>query len=157
MASSKGILRSLIVLALVLGIGVLGLWFLSGTEIKIKNPGSGQSSSKVNNGSDQFSDFGGKTPEETLKLFIKALETNDLILAVKYFTPEIREVESEDLTKLYNFNLLSDLTKDLKNIKSGKILNKDHYRFEVFDEAGQTATEIELQKNKNGLWKIISF
>src|SRR3989344_2244927 len=37
MASFKGILRSVIVLASILLIGFLGLWFLSGSEINVKN------------------------------------------------------------------------------------------------------------------------
>jgi len=155
LAASKNILRSLIVMGLILGVGFLGLWFLSGSEIKIKNQNP-TSSEPQNNGIDQFSNVGGKTPQETLNLFIKNLEKNDLISAVKYFVPENREVESEDLTKLYNINLLGDLIKDLKNIKNGKAVDSSHYRFEIFDESGQATVKIELIKNKNGLWKIIS-
>ena len=156
MAAFKSALRSIIVLGLILGAGFLGLWFLGGSKIKIQNQNSKISSSPIVKNNDLFSDFGGKTPQETLKLFIAALEKNDLILAVKYFIPENRETESEDLTKLYEIHLLSDLIKDLKSVKSGKKLDDNRYRFEVLDEMGQTAAELELIKNQNGFWKIIS-
>ncbi|KKS46565.1 MAG: hypothetical protein UV48_C0002G0014 [Candidatus Azambacteria bacterium GW2011_GWA2_42_9] len=132
-------------------IGWLGLWFLGkqGAEIKVEN-------SDFIVEADEFFNFGGATPKETLKLFIAALEKNDLILAVKYFIPENRETESEDLTKLYEIHLLGDLLKDLKSIKSGKGLDDGRYRFEVLDETGQAAAELELIKNQKGFWKIIS-
>lgn len=156
MAASKNILRSLIVMGLILGIGFFGLWLFSGNEIKIKNKSPATSPKLQSNETDQFSDIGGKTPQETIGLLASALEKNDLILAIKYFVPENREVESEDLTKLYNTNLLNDLIKDLKNLKNGKTVDSRHYLFEVPDEAGGTATEIELIKNERGFWKIIS-
>ncbi len=163
MAASKNILRSLIVMGLVLSVGFLGLWFLSGSEIKITRPNdtrlnNGQAVGQENqNGElDQFSNIGGKTPQETLGFLAVALEKGDLILAIKYFIPENREIESEDLTKLYNANILGDLIKDLKNLKNGKTMESGHYLFEVPDQNGGTAVEIELIKNEKGLWKVIS-
>lgn len=157
MAASKNILRSLIVMGLILGIGAAGLWLLSGSEIKIKNQSPVASPEHQGVSSDQFPNIGGKTPEETIGLLALALEKNDLILAIKYFVPENRETESEDLTKLYNTNLLGDLIKDLKNLKNGKVVDSHHYLFEVPDESGGTAVEIELVKNEKGRWKVISF
>lgn len=157
MASSKGILRSIIVLVLILATGFLGLWFLSGSEIKIKNQdaytGKTPTSQESN---DQFSDLGGKTPQDTLKLLILSLEKNDLTLAAKYFIPENREVVSEDLARLDNTNLLGDLIKDLKSVKLGKSKEKTRYYFEITDEGGQKAAELELIKNNKGIWKFSS-
>ncbi len=145
-------------MGLILGIGFFGLWFLSGSEIKIKNQSSAVSPKLQTNENelDQFSDIGGKTPQETIGFLAGALEKNDLILAIKYFIPKNREVESQDLTKLHNINLLGDLIKDLKNLKNGKMVDSRHYLFEVLDETGGTAAEIELIKNEKGLWKVIS-
>lgn len=143
-------------MGLILGIGFFGLWFLRGSEIKIKNQSPAASPEPQSNEIDQFPDIGGKTPQETIRLLTSALEKNDLILAVKYFIPKNREVESQDLTKLYDTNLLGDLIKDLKNLESGKTMDSRHYLFEVPDESGGTAAEIELIKNENGFWKIIS-
>lgn len=157
MASSKGVLRSVIVLALILSSGFLGLWFLSGSKINIKNQNNLPAKTAANkNIADKYSDFGGKTPQETLKLFISALEKNDLTLAAEYFIPENRGIVSEDLAKLGNTNMIGDLVKDLKNIKSGKLANETHYSFEIIDETGQAAAALELIKNQKGLWKIIS-
>jgi len=145
-------------MGLILGIGFFGLWFLNGNEIKITRPNDSDAVGQENqNGEvDHFSDIGGKTPQETVGLLTGALEKNDLILAIKYFVPENREVESQDLTKLHDTNLLGDLIKDLKNLKNGKTVDNRHYLFEVPDETGGIATEIELIKNENGFWKIIS-
>ena len=158
MLKFKGMLRSFIVLALVLGTGFFGLWFLGkyGTEIKIKNPDSelGQNVSEIEK--DEFYNFGGKTPQETISLFVSALEKNNLVLAVKYFVPEAREKESEDLTKLKDANILGDLMTDLKNLKNGKAADKAHYLFKVFDETGVAAAEVELVKNKSGFWKLLA-
>jgi hypothetical protein len=148
-----------IIFGLILSAGFFGLWFLStyGTEIKIQNTFKISNSKNLTNDlSDKFSDIGGKTPKETINLLIKALEKNDLTVAAEYFIPEAREIESEDFKKLYDTNLLGDLIKDLKNIESGRNLNENRYQFDVYDETGQPATEVELIKNENGLWKILS-
>ena len=157
MASFKGILRSVLVLSLILITGFLGLWFLSGQEINIKNQNNfPDKTAGSKDTADKFSDFGGQTPQETLKLLISALEKNNLTLAAKYFISENRELVSEDLERLNNTNMLSDLIKDLESVKPGKLLDETHYRFEIIDENGQTAAALELVKNKKGLWKIIS-
>lgn len=157
MASYKGILRSSIVLALILITGFFGLWFLGGQEININHQSVSTVKTPANMEKiDQFSDFGGHTPQETLKLLISALEKNDLTLAAKYFIPENRRVVSEDLERFNNINMLSDLIKDLKNIKLGRLLNETHYSFEIVDETGQAAAALELVKNQKGLWKIVS-
>ena len=157
MASSKSFIRSAIVLILILFSGFLGLWFLGGDKIDIKNQGASQISTNVGEeAADTFGELGGVTPQETLKMLISALEKNDLDLAVKYFIPESRKTVSEDLSRLENINLLADLIKDLKNIKLGKLKNEKLYRFEILDEDGQTSVEIELMKNQKGFWKMIS-
>lgn len=157
MASSKSFIRSAIVLILILSFGFLGLWFLGGEKIDIKNQGASQVNTELNKElSDGFGKFGGKTPQETLEMLIAALEKNDLNLAVKYFIPENRKTVSEDLSRLENINLLKDLIKDLKNITLGKFKNENLYRFEILDEDGQTSAELELMKNQEGFWKMIS-
>lgn len=157
MASSKSFIRSAVVLILILSSGFLGLWFLGGEKIDIKNQGASQINMEaVDKVGDQFGELGGGTPQETLKMLINALIKNDLDLAVKYFIPENRKTVSEDLSRLENINLLGDLIKDLKNITLGKFKNENLYRFEISDEDGQTSAELELIKNQKGFWKIIS-
>ena len=157
MASSKSIIRSVIVLILILSLGFFGLWFLSGEKINIKNQNTSQIKTVINEEiNDKYGELGGKTPQETLKMFITALEKNDLTLAAQYFIPENRETVSEDLSRLDNTNLLGDLIMDLKNIKSGKLNNENSYYFEILDEISQDSAELELVKNRKGFWKIIS-
>ena len=157
MASSKSFIRSVIVLILILSSGFLGLWFLGGEKIDIKNQNTSQINTETNKElSDSFGELGGKTPQETLKMLVTALEKNDLDLAVKYFIPENRKTVSEDLSRLENINLLVDLIKDLKNIKLGKLKNENLYRFEILDKDGQISAELELMKNQKGFWKMIS-
>lgn len=157
MASSKSFIRSALVLVLILSSGFLGLWFLGGEKIDIKNQGTSQINTELDKKlSDKFGELGGKTPQETLKMLINALLKNDLDLAVKYFIPENRKTVSEDLSRLENINLLEDLIKDLKNITLGKFKNENLYRFEILDEDGQISAELELIKNREGFWKIVS-
>lgn len=158
MLKYKGVLRSFIVLALVLGAGFLGLWFLGkyGTEIKIKNQGA-ETLQNISGEKDEFYNVGGKTPQETISLFVSALEKNNLILAVQYFVPDSREEESQDLTRLKEAGILGDLIRDLKNLTNGKAIDNTHYIFNVFDETGQVAAEVGLIKNKNGSWKLTAF
>ena len=130
-------------MALILGVGFFGLWLLGENEINITNQ-------------DSTAPPGTKTPQETLGLLIKALEKNDLTAAVEYFVPENQETESEALTKLYDANILGELIQDLKSVKDGKSIDNSHYRFEVYDSSGQNIAEIDLVKNENGVWKIVS-
>ncbi|MDO8676081.1 MAG: hypothetical protein Q7K16_00235 [Candidatus Azambacteria bacterium] len=159
MRKYTGILRSFVVFGLILGAGWFGLWFLGkyGTEIKIKNPDvAGTSQNISENEKDEFYNIGGETPQETISLFVDALLKNNLVLAVKYFVPEAREKESEDLTRLKDAGILGDLIRDLKNLKNGSALDGAHYLFKIFDEMGQMAAEVELIKNKNGSWKLMA-
>jgi len=153
---SRSFLRAGIVFILILGLGWTGIWFLgrSGASVEIKNPET--ISSEIEDDSDNFSGYGGKTPNETIKLLVAALEKENITLASKYFVPEIREAESEDLNKLSGANLLADLVSSLKNLEDGRLLNSSYYRYEVRDETGQSVAEIDLVKNKAGLWKISS-
>ena len=153
---TKSFLRATVIFVLILGLGWLGIWVLGrpGTSIEVKVPEA--ANSVAESGGDDFSSHGGKTPGEAIKFLISALEKGDLTLAAKYFVPEIREAESEDLNKLSSADLLADLISSLKNLNSGKLLNSSHYRYEINDETGQPVAEVDLIKNETGLWKISS-
>jgi len=154
MASKKPILRSIFVLALVLGIGWFGLWFLGNSRgFKVENP-----KQKIDSQPITIDEYGGKTPRETLNLLIAALEKNNIDLALKYFTPELQEAQSHDLKKLQDAKLLADLVKTLKGIKNGKNLSGNRYQFDVpEEETGEIIAEIEMKKNETGFWTIASF
>lgn len=153
---SRSFLRAAIVFLLILGLGWFGIWVLGrpGKSIEVKAPEAENLAAET--GGDDFASYGGNTPSEAIRLLIAALEKNDLTLAAKYFVPEIREAESEDLNKLSGANLLADLISSLKNLNSGKSLDDSRYRYEINDEFGQPVAEIELVKNDASLWKISS-
>jgi hypothetical protein len=156
---SKAFLRSVAVFILVLGVGFFVLGALSKYETtdNIQNASiTNQNNFSGNATIDEFSKLGGKTPQETLSLLVKALEKNNVILAVKYFIPESRETESEDLTRLQDANILGDLIKSLKNVRNGKNIDQNNYSFEVYDETGEQIFELKFSKNNDGFWKVIS-
>ncbi len=71
--------------------------------------------------------IGGKTPQETLDMFIKAVESGDYELASKYFVIEKQEKWKNDLSTAKNVDeLLSDLKSTQKSEGSYSI-KKDSY------------------------------
>ena len=83
--------------------------------------------------------YGGDTPEETLELFIQALESGDVELASKYFVVEKQEEGLYDLEIASKENNLAKYLDILNN--SGRSASKydDEIRYEIdfFDENKQ--------------------
>jgi len=107
--------------------------------------------------------YGGKTPEETLNLFIEALKKEDLELASKYFVlnsngqrdPKWLEAlqKTKDAGKLKEvIELLSKAKPDYENIS-----NKEDFKFKSYGNDGKLKAYIDLEFNKySGIWKIES-
>ncbi len=66
--------------------------------------------------------YGGATPEETLKLFIEALEKKDYALASNYFIPEKRAQHKNDLTESAKVGGTAMMINGYRN---GKITKKE--------------------------------
>src|SRR3989344_7948666 len=64
--------------------------------------------------------FGGATPEETLSLFIAALEKGDIELASKYFLPEDREKWSQNIESVQKNNHINEMVDDLSRAEKSK-------------------------------------
>jgi hypothetical protein len=64
--------------------------------------------------------YGGTTPEETLVLFISALEVGDIDLASKYFVVDEQERWKENLVRIKDAELLEEMVGDLKQLKKTK-------------------------------------
>jgi hypothetical protein len=114
--------------------------------------------------------YGGKTPQETLDLFVKALQAEDIELASKYFVLDTNEqpynaenyltrkkvvkalVDEKQKDRLqYIADVVSRAIPDL----SGSIHDGD-YGFVVYEE-GEILTEINMELNKySNVWKIES-
>lgn len=94
--------------------------------------------------------FGGTTPQETLSLYISALEKGDYELASKYF---IGTKQKEELNRLNKSNLgeIKNYIVEIKKISknSGEFsFEKDYFSFD-----GDIL--LNLKKYPNGIWKII--
>ncbi len=104
--------------------------------------------------------FGGKTPQETLDMFIDALKKEDVELASKYFLlNEIGQVDQEWVDglnqkksegKLQEIANLLIQTKLTFNDENGAI-------FKSYDSFGEVLVMIEMQLNEfSKIWKIES-
>lgn len=101
--------------------------------------------------------YGGDTPEETLRLFVEAIEKKDFDLATRYYLPE-KQVEARK-----NFSLPEATTGILNFISAyrrGKIKevsykSPDDYGIEVYAPGSEVPYYIKFVKNTfTGKWKI---
>lgn len=105
--------------------------------------------------------YGGKTPQETLDLFVAALRKGDVELASKYFLLDenasrekwlifLKDVEQKGLlTKMAN-----DISKDAKPFGTP---SENEFYFGLFNKDGIVAIPIDMRLNKySNLWKIES-
>lgn len=97
--------------------------------------------------------YGGETPEETLALFIDALEKGDIELASKYTLPEDREELRSDLNTAKQGGALAAVIERVRNLELLNKNSKSAY-FVLRDEGGNIKSQIVLDKNGNGVWKI---
>lgn len=95
--------------------------------------------------------YGGSTPEETLKLFIAALESGNIDLASKYFVVDRQEEEKEYLQKVD----INEILTDAKNLKLSKKDSGEAF-FTIVDGNGIVEVQVVLNKISNGKWKISS-
>lgn len=93
---------------------------------------------------------GGKTPQETLDLFIAAVESGDYELASKYFIGDKQEAEFEDLEKSDRKNIKNALFL-LQKIKEGDGI----YSFDEQEYSVDEPIYIRFKVYPNGIWKII--
>lgn len=66
--------------------------------------------------------YGGQTPQETLEMFVSALEKQDPQEISRYFTYEKQEKMLQYYTKLKNENQWSLVQEDIKKLKSSNLL-----------------------------------
>lgn len=99
--------------------------------------------------------YGGQTPEETLELFISALEAGDLELAAKYFVIDEQEKWMQNLEKLEEENQIAAMLKDLKSAERGNDITEDSARFIITNQNNEVITILNIAKGPNGIWKIV--
>lgn len=104
--------------------------------------------------------YGGKTPQETLSMFIDALKKGDIDLASKYFALDENLSRDEWKTALENANTEGMLGKivdalSVARIDPGAAINEDYAVFTARDQNGAVLIDMNLRLNKNsGTWKI---
>ena len=99
--------------------------------------------------------WGGKTPEETVKLFTEAVKKGDFDLAGKYgnrelIMPVLEKMRTEGKTGAF----IKDLeTAELKEIPG---FGGDNFDLVIY-ENGKEYWIMGLFKSDNGTWKIVEF
>ena len=107
--------------------------------------------------------YGGKTPQETLDMFVDALRKEDIELASKYFMLDenlSREWVLERLSDIENRNLLAQMIGDITARAKPDLVNRlddNDFKFVLYDDGGTVGARIEMQLNKySQVWKIES-
>lgn len=112
--------------------------------------------------------YGGKTPEETLAMFIDALKKGDVSLASKYFILDTNTRSPDYLTRRKweealngpnpQLNLGEIVDKLLKAVPDTKnISTQSDYKFAVYKDSGSLDIYINMELNKySQVWKIES-
>ena len=111
--------------------------------------------------------YGGKTPEETLRFFILALEEGDVDLASKYFavnisspaTTERTKIMTESLKKIKEEQKLGEFIEILKIMKPLEVVqsSREIFLFGVKNKDNLVEYSMILKKNNlSGVWKIES-
>jgi len=113
--------------------------------------------------------YGGKTPEETLKMFIEALKKEDIELASKYFMLETDTQDPDYLTRGKIFSALENyktqnklgglisILSTLKPSRSNQSLDDGDYEFVSYDKDENVEITLLMVLNKqSNIWKIAS-
>ena len=103
--------------------------------------------------------YGGKTPEETLQMFIEALKNEDIELASKYFM--LRSDGSADpkwtegLEKTKQAGKLQELVDLLLKAKPAGSVMEGYFGFEIRSAKNGLLSDINMRFNKySSVWKI---
>jgi len=100
--------------------------------------------------------YGGATPEETLQLFITALEAGDIELASKYFLPDEQGKKLEFLENVKKAENLKLLASELSGSYTKKDFTGDGSSFVFYFLNSKTGTELQVSFSNmpSGVWKI---
>ncbi len=102
---------------------------------------------------DRKDTYGGKTPEETLELFIEALEAGDYELASKYYLPEQQESVYQELSEIDGFDQYLQILKTYDQ-QGGLFYDGITYEIEFFDNGAQKHLERFKLNEYTKKWKL---
>ena len=94
--------------------------------------------------------YGGKTPQETLRLYIEAVEKGDYELASRYFVIEKQEGELESFKKATN-----DFIDEYNDLLNQAARNKGNYTTDGNYFSIDKPILVRMIKYPSGVWKII--
>jgi len=110
--------------------------------------------------------YGGKTPEETLKMFIDALKKGDAELASKYFMLEddtndpnylTRKKWEDGISAKKESGAILDIINVLSRARVAGSVMDGYYGFEARDSNGEIIADINMRLNTySQVWKIES-
>ncbi len=111
--------------------------------------------------------YGGKTPEETLRMFIDALKKEDIELASKYFMLETNEKSPDYLTRRSIEGVLQEKQREgeierITTLVESAVSNPEAPLYEgdfgfSMKENGEVVSSINMRLNEfSGIWKIES-
>lgn len=101
--------------------------------------------------------YGGDTPEETLRLFVEALEKRDYVLASKYFAPERQAGGLQDIEVAEGSSGMKRFILAYRNgtMKSGQSEATGDYGIEIYPKGDATPFHMQFAKNPfTNKWKI---
>jgi len=99
--------------------------------------------------------YGGDTPEETLELFIQALEAENYELASKYFVPEAWSKELEDFKEAKGIDMYLEILKTYER-DGGMFTSGDKYQIDFMSGGEQWHHERFILNEYSKKWKIES-
>ena len=153
--------RKIIIAFTVVGLGALLIWLGPGFYNDYKN---WQFTKKMNKiaeeldraGKEEYQammadTYGGKTPQETLKLYIAAVEKGDYELASKYFVVEKQGEWQSNLLKLASASKLENLLAPLRSVDA----SAGYYSSDKNIYSIDKPVFIEFILSLNGVWKIL--
>jgi hypothetical protein len=97
--------------------------------------------------------YGGKTPKETLELFIAAVEKGDYDLASKYFILSKQEEWNKRL-KNGDIKKIKDWIAKLKEAQDKGSVTENRFQMYVKGSDGKDELLIDFIKYPQGIWKI---
>jgi len=106
--------------------------------------------------------YGGKTPQETLNMFIEALEKGDIDLAAKYFAMDdnlSRKMWEDGLRAQAESGKIQELINIAKQFKPASKQSgvTSTYEFVIIEDNGMVEYSVEMEFNQySGVWKIKS-
>lgn len=101
--------------------------------------------------------YGGETPQETLRMFIEAMEKEDYELASKYFVISRQKLELEDAKAASRENIeniLGMLRECLEKMENNPLEEVGGYSFDKTGYLIEEPIMVDFVMYPNGIWKI---